>query len=141
MAKARPGSRARRDHGSIARAAARSGPLVSPAPIVKIRPLPARPQVTPPPGHDGRLFDPRPALSRPYRRVSGQPARVVAPPVRKRATGRVSASSLYVPAALLFSQPRGVAVCVRRKERREVIFATRKAGANRYRPPKSNVRC
>lgn len=148
MAKARPGSRPRRDHASIARASARSGLLGVATVSDRGRVFPVlvggnrngfpRPIPSPSPvALDQRVFQPTRKAYRPPTRVSGTPARVVPPKPR----GARSAPSEYVPAALLFSAPRGVAVCIRRKQRREVIFATNQAGANRFRRPRSNVRC
>lgn len=47
---------------------------------------------------------------------------------RLTVSGANSTARLTPPSGLSFSVPRDVAVCVRRKERREVIFAQRKAG-------------
>lgn len=74
------------------------------------------------------------------RRISGRPARVIAPPARKtRSTRPKFASS--PPAALVFRAPARVAVCVRRRTRREVIFARGQAGrpGRPSRPPRRSV--
>lgn len=62
------------------------------------------------------------------------PRRVVSPNPRVR-----------VPTAVAFANPRKVFLCVRRKIRREVMFAKGGAGSRKMRRPKrnqhSNVRC
>lgn len=80
----------------------------------------------------------------PAKRFSGSPARVVAPPPRKRLESRGKPVKWASPAALLFSAPQSVAVCVQRGVRREVMHATGKAGGPTRRPrpgPFSKVRC
>lgn len=73
---------------------------------------------------------------------------VVSPNVNKsksRAAGRSILSS-GLPAHIKFNVPREVALCVRRKQRREVLFAKRRTGkgaraVRRRRNFWSNVRC
>lgn len=148
MAKARSGSSARRDHASIARRSL-SGALGVPTVSDRGRVFPARaggnrngfPRPLPfpaPVSLDQRLFQPTRKAYRPPTRVSGTPARVVA---KKPRGSALQTTEAYVPSALLFSAPKGVATCIRRQVRREVIHATGNAGANRYRKPRSNVRC
>lgn len=87
------------------------------------------------------------ADSRPYRRLNGRPARVVAPPLQKprrgSASGPARAFFPIAPARLLFAAPSGVLICVRRKVRTRVLAAKRKLGRNRKgrRSAASNVRC
>lgn len=80
----------------------------------------------------------------PAMRFSGLPARVVAPPLKKRSQSRGRPLPKAGPAALLFSAPQSVAVCVQRGQRREVLHALGKAGG-KVRPgkygPFSKVRC
>ena len=105
---------------------------------------------------DRRLFNPSPAFTRPAQRFSGVPARVVAPPVRVRAvppaiqgvTPKKHSSKptkLFKPSALLFQAPKGVAVCVQRGVRKEVLHAKGVAGksglAKPKRGPYSGVKC
>ena len=47
-------------------------------------------------------------------------------------------SGRYDPLSLKFSLPRSAVTCVRRRVRREVLFANRKAGKVGQRPPKFN---
>lgn len=108
---------------------------------------------------DRRLFYPvpPPALRPTYRApalINGSPARVVAPPLQKRATRRSLTSQqpfkphkpLRIPAGrLLFDQPEKVAVCVQRGVRKEVLHAKRIAGrknlAKPKRGPSSSISC
>lgn len=99
----------------------------------------------PPP--DDRVYQPTPPSKRPYKTVYNTPARVVAPPLPK---ARVASSShVYepfnqsIPQALVFQAPRQVNLCIKRKERREVIMATGHGGGQRKgkRKPSSNIRC
>lgn len=62
------------------------------------------------------------------RRLDGSTARVIvyAP---KRSVSRGTFPSTYsVPQRISFAAPKAVAVCVRRKQRKEVLFAIRKTG-------------
>lgn len=99
---------------------------------------------------DRRHYNPEPALTRPARRVSGRPARVVAPSIITYRQARAAAASGrplvgYSPSALLFNAPAGVAVCVQRKIRKQVIHAKKIAGKRGLksgrRGPYSSVRC
>lgn len=62
-----------------------------------------------------------------------------------RSTAAVSSARARAPDFTWFAQPRHVLVCVRRKERREVLFATRGRGKGSRTPKRrnawSNVRC
>lgn len=92
--------------------------------------------------------------NRPAMRISGTPARVVAPPPQKRHHGRPATSQapfkphkpLRISAArLLFAQPSSVAVCVQRGVRKEVLHAKRIAGRKGLNKPKrgpsSSISC
>lgn len=71
-------------------------------------------------GVDARLFSPVPRQRRLFYSVSGYPATV---------RTRVKSGSLYGQS--YFTVPRSVAVCVRRSQRREVMFASQRAGRGR----------
>lgn len=95
---------------------------------------------------DRRVFSPVSPLSAPARRLSGKPARVVAPPVRKPV--QTPSGVIYKgfsPSALLFQRPQGVQVCVQRGVRKEVMHAKGYAGKRGLAPPKLNkfskIRC
>lgn len=95
---------------------------------------------------DRRIWNPEPEHIRPALRLSGVPARVV-PPSPKKArvapSGKVLALHNPLP-QLLFKQASGVAVCVQRKTRKEVLHATNKAGkpvAAPRRGPFSHIKC
>lgn len=116
--------------------------------------LPRRPPYVSP-STDDRFFSPdRGPLRRrsSYNTISGRPARVVPPPVQKRPLPRsrpipaASYPALHevfqsVPAQLLFAQPNKALACIRRSVRRQVLAATRRLGANRYRKPSNPIRC
>lgn len=97
---------------------------------------------------DRRLYSPvSRALFAPLR-FSGRPARVSSPPPLQRPLalpgGRRVASFSPHPAALFYDRPHQVGVCVQRGVRREVMFATGRAGGRHRagRPgPYSSVRC
>lgn len=123
----------------------RSSPVIVPRVA-----LPRRPPFIVP-GADKRRYVPPTAQRSFYKTISGGPARVVAPPLKKPLPGRSrpavsrqpSAISVFqaVPAQLLFAEPKKALDCVRRSVRRQVLAATRKLGANRYRKPTNPVRC
>lgn len=54
-------------------------------------------------------------------------------------------TKMLVPYTLKFHQPERIAICVRRKQRKEVLFAKKKAGKRGQRKPRFNkwskVRC
>lgn len=83
---------------------------------------------------DLRTFHPEPVYRDPLS-TSGLPATTKQTPPRKRT----------LMTQTTFDAPREVAICVRRKQRREVIFAKRKTGkgarARRHRNFWSNVKC
>lgn len=88
---------------------------------------------------DNRVYDP--VKLRRYRRTDGRKARVVA-------RGPVTQFQDYAgpPAAVGFEAPEGVIECVRRKTRREVIFATGHSGGGPRKPTsrrteKSKLEC
>lgn len=99
---------------------------------------------------DRRNWHPAAPLHRPLKTVSGTPSYrlVVAKPKRKSGrslalsraadTRRAAADSL--PHRIAFDAPKEVLLCVRRQRRKEVIFATRKAGAGKakQRRPRRN---
>lgn len=92
---------------------------------------------------DRRLFYPRPPVIarettyRPARRLSGGLARLVVRPTPQRVLDRAS-TARFVPSAVRFDVPRDVAVCVRRKRRREVLHALKVAGRRGMRRPRRN---
>jgi len=87
--------------------------------------------------------------SRPAKRFSGQPARVVAPPIqeqpKRRSVPAGKPAKLIRPSALLFQAPQNVAVCVQRGIRKEVLHAKGVAGKTNLKAPKrgpySGVSC
>lgn len=91
---------------------------------------------------DGRLFHPDP-LEAP-RTVSGTPARVRVLPRRSSSATARSDPFLAFRDRLTFRTPDRVALCVRRKQRRQVLHALRRTGRGN-RPPRrnawSNVSC
>lgn len=99
----------------------------------------------PPTPEDGRFFYPsrgRDILDYPApRRVSGEKVRVVPRSRQVTSTRRISLySPPPIPAGLRFERARGVVVCVRRKERREVLFARGVGGSRmRKRNPRRTV--
>jgi len=91
---------------------------------------------------DRRAWIPEPALSdrgvrlahfqtgySPVKRISGAPARVIAPPIPKRSKARFSAPPTYNAGALLFQAPGRVVVCVQRRVRKEVLHANGISGS------------
>jgi len=106
---------------------------------------------------DRRHYNPSPASTTPARRFSGVPARVVAPPPVKarnypippqpaRSKAQPSKPTRLInPSALLFQASKGVAVCVQRGVRKEVLHAKGVAGkkglAKPKRGPYSGVKC
>lgn len=110
------------------------------------------PLVSPPlhlPSFDARRFHPDP-INRPISQPRAA-SRLKLPSARavsvggpfRTAVGNRRISSL--PAQVAFSQPKQVSVCIRRKARREVIFAKKHAGkgarARRARNQWSDVKC
>ncbi|QXP44167.1 MAG: hypothetical protein [Arizlama microvirus] len=95
---------------------------------------------------DRRLWNPEPEAIRPAKRFSGVPARVVAPPPKKAIvapSGHVRALHNPLP-QLLFQKASGVAVCVQRKIRKEVLHAKQVAGTTvkpGKRGPYSGIKC
>lgn len=78
-------------------------------------------------------------MGRSVRTLAGTPARVQA------ATSGRAAVSPAVPVHVSFRSPSNVVECVRRSQRREVLFATRKfrkgSGSAKRRSWRSNIRC
>lgn len=82
---------------------------------------------------DGRLFNPTKFN---YRTTGEKVGRLTVPVTRSKA----------LPSTLAFPSPKNVGVCVRRKTRREVLFAQKKTGhgsrsKRRRRSESSSVRC
>lgn len=110
---------------------------------------PLRPFVTPQPPkplsylEDRRAFHPN-KLDRPAMSVRRADATLRVSPPKPSALAKPSTHNL-LPVQIGFKQPKGVAVCVRRKIRREVIFATRNTGkgskARRHRNEWSDIKC
>lgn len=95
---------------------------------------------------DRRVFSPLSPDAEPARRLSGHPARVIAPPVKKplkTPSGVVYRG--FSPSALLFQRPEGVQVCVQRGVRKEVMHAKGIAGKRGLGRPTltkfSKIRC
>lgn len=115
------------------------------------QPKPYVPIVTKPhlPTFDNRLWHPDPltrtiAEPRSASRLTLPKESAVSP--RRSVQDRPGNSrAARLPHRLAFSQPAQVAVCVRRKARREVLFAKRKTGkgrnATRRRTPWSDIKC
>lgn len=86
---------------------------------------------------DGRMFSPAPLLEVP-RTTGTRRARVVVPSATGPKARRASLS------ALSFDVPQSVILCVRRKARRQVLFAKGKGGGRHKRPrrnPNSKIWC
>lgn len=83
------------------------------------------------------------APARPYRRVSGAPARLVPAPRAFRSLPSVRGIPAPPPARMIFASPDSSVICVRRSVRRSVLLATGKGGRNRRGRWKaySKVRC
>lgn len=132
MAKGKNRNRAgNRDHNSIASSLA-FRPTVSRSTFVII---PA----------DRREFDPDPYVARSF---SNRSARVtVAPPTIKSRPAVRNGRPKFFPSREqhVFAAPQSVAICVRRKQRREVLFAkklkTSGRGRSKRRNYHSNIRC
>lgn len=102
------------------------------------RPLLPRPYV-PPPQTDRRFYDPTRTVRRPHSLVSAA-TRI------KAVDHGLPVNKAFLGHRLAFSIPRLVALCVRRKTRKEVLHALRKTGggSGRRRPRRnfwSNVKC
>ena len=96
---------------------------------------------------DGRHWHPGRSVDRAPKLIDGRPARILEKPFSRlnANTKRRSRSAARLLGAMSFQYPEVTAVCVRRKQRREVIHALGKAGRGRRRPPRRNqystVRC
>lgn len=95
---------------------------------------------------DRRIWNPEPEATRPALRYSGVPARVVAPtPQKARVAPSGKLLALHNPLPqLLFQKASGVAVCVQRKTRKEVLHAKNIAGTTvkpGKRGPYSGIKC
>lgn len=84
--------------------------------------------------HPDRQNRPPAALPRSSRKL------VIVTPQNKAATRKTT-----LPSKLGFSAPQGVVLCVRRKQRREILFAKSRTGRGAHTPKKrnawSNVKC
>lgn len=90
---------------------------------------------------DLRSFYPEPDFLRAPLNLQGQKVSTVASPNRNAKTRR---SRTMLPYAVGFDQPTQVLVCVRRKIRREVLFAKKRhrgASRKKRRNSFSNIRC
>lgn len=117
------GGRRRRDEVPLADAMFLSPSL----PARVISPLPSPPELV----EDRRSYHPL-GMFRPARSFGGLPSPVVIKKAPKARPGR------FLPFGLSFAQPDKVALCVRRKTRREVLFAKGKGGGGRRRRPRKN---
>lgn len=97
---------------------------------------------------DRREFHPSPDFHRPARNVFGDPRHYLVVGKKPRRSIRRSlalvrprrASGVSGPTPrIAFAVPENVAICVRRKRRREVMFATRKNGKTGQRRPRRNA--
>lgn len=91
------------------------------------------------PIEDRRTFYPA-RFSEPARSLPRSAARLV---VRPKVSSRTQ-PRLMVPSAVTFAAPKRVVLCVRRKRRREVLFARGKGGGGHRRPRRnqfSDVEC
>lgn len=95
---------------------------------------------------DRRTWHPE-GPDRPFRSYKSSLHRLVVGPVSppRRRASRLSRTRDFqreafstVPARIGFERPRSVAVCVRRQQRKEVMFATRKAGRSGQKKPRWN---
>lgn len=110
--------------------------LITPITRPRLLPLPLPPpvmRVDLRPISDRRLYHPlgavRPALS-----LSGNPHRLV-----YGRNSKVTAVTRWPVAAVAFHAPKRVVICVRRKRRKEVIFALGRAGrGGSFRKPRRN---
>lgn len=88
---------------------------------------------------DLRAFDPEPELS-PARDILGRIASVTGTTPKKQTRGRSR-----VPFQLAFKAPKQTLVCIRRKTRKQVLFAKRKTGKGGQRRARwskwSSVKC
>lgn len=97
---------------------------------------------------DRRLFNPLGRFA-PPKTLSGTPASVTVrnkpPTAKQRASSFHNKVRSQTKAVLTFQEPSRTVMCIRRKERREVLFAKGGAGSRRMRPPKrtpwSNISC
>lgn len=131
-------SRPRRDHSTIAK----------PSGLLAVSPSPLAPVVTPrrsvlPPSTDRRFFHPE-KRDQPAKSIAGTiaPITVKNRPVprthkfRKLAVVRFGSAPSQTKAAPAFVAPQTVAVCIRRKRRKEVLFAKKRAGKGGMRKPR-----
>lgn len=93
---------------------------------------------------DNRRWNPNPA--KPARSVgTSKPHRLSISPAtakkqkRLKPSSRLSASVTYPTARVIFRNPQTIAVCVRRKIRKEVILATGSGGGGKRRAPRRNI--
>ena len=87
---------------------------------------------------DRRSFNPE-SIYAPARSFSKTRHRLIIPRVAKApARGRPKQLELFPPAHIGFRAPEKVLICVRRKMRKEVMFATGKAGKAGQKKPRRN---
>lgn len=87
---------------------------------------------------DRRRFHPNPFIRPAVSVVRRADTKLVVSPIRRQT------KVLRLPDKVAFAVPRNIALCVRRKVRKEVIFATSGGGAGKRRPRRnqfSDVRC
>lgn len=124
MARSKRSSRqADRDHYSISSLLA--PPSVPSSPIPLSYPIEDRRQYYPEP-------DFGPALS-----FGSIPAEVTSRPIRR--SQKATLRSYLSPEVQAFKLPRGVAICIRRKQRREVLFAKKRTRSGRGRSKRRNL--
>lgn len=137
-----PPSRRRRDTNATSNNLSLDDSLLDALSPLMEAPLPDLTEIS-----DRRLWHPDPP-ARPSMMLDGRPStRLVledrTPTPRQRAAGYRQFSQ--TKAVLAFSDPDNTIVCVRRKSRREVLFAKRYRGRGRGRPRRmqwfSKVRC
>lgn len=92
---------------------------------------------------DSRLWSPEPPIANPARDMLGRPARILERPTRTKL--RYAQPQRLSKARMAYSRPEQVTTCVRRKNRREVLFALKLhgkgAGGRRHRTNRSNIKC
>lgn len=91
---------------------------------------------------DGRLFSPARGLMRANRR-RWRP-RIISPASKWRYGPRGARQGVYTAAGQTYQHASNVAVCIRRKRRRQVLMATGKGGGRHRRPlrgPNSQIWC
>lgn len=89
---------------------------------------------------DRRTFYPEPHRpARSLRRAADATVTVRSVPSKAPTKVRPRADLFFAPEAFAFKSPRHVLICIRRKMRREVLHALRKAGKGGMRHPRRNA--